>query len=317
MNIYENYHITKAKHQDVIVTNLFGKFTKFFKEVQPETYKKLLQIKRYHVSKKHTEDEVIKLIKDLQNEFNIEGMVKLETNTEVKERVIDKELTLQKIINFFSEFGFEPNFRFCNTLSRNSGTIENAQKYVANYFKLTDNGYTNAIIDKMKSDEFRMIINELKAINTTTKINNRFKLFYGSQGTGKTTNAMIEAKDCMVCHSAMLPSDLMEDFEFVDGKANFKPSALCNAMTNGTIIALDEINLLPFESLRFLQSLLDGKKQFVYKGNTIEIKDGFKIVGTMNLRVNGSTFALPDPLVDRAEDLQEFKLTAKDLINAI
>lgn len=115
----------------------------------------------------------------------------------------------------------------------------------------------------------------------------------------------------------MLPSDLMEDFAFDDGKATFKPSQLYKAMTEGKTIVLDEINLLPFESLRFLQSILDGKQSFVYKGQTVQIKDGFQIIGTMNLQVNGMVYALPEPLVDRASELKEFKLSAADLVGAI
>ena len=115
----------------------------------------------------------------------------------------------------------------------------------------------------------------------------------------------------------MLPSDLMEDFNFKDGKAEFNPSALCRAMTEGKTIVLDEINLLPFESLRFLQSILDNKSEIVYKGHVIEIKDGFQIIGTMNLHVNGCVYALPEPLIDRASELRKFTLTAKDLLSAL
>ena len=191
------------------------------------------------------------------------------------------------------------------------------EKYIVNYFALTDNAYLNSIQEKMQSDEFKEIMSDM-TVKTTSNINNRFKLYYGAQGTGKTTQAMLEANNnVMVCHSAMLPSDLMEDFKFDDGKAAFTPSALCKAMTEGKTIVLDEINLLPFESLRFLQSILDNKAQFEYKGQTINIKDGFKIIGTMNLQVNGMTYALPEPLVDRAEDLKCFELTAEQLLSAI
>ena len=228
--------------------------------------------------------------------------------------------SIQKLIDFFSEFSFEPNFRFVNTFSRmcQYQTNEQAVNYVNNYFALTDNSYAVSINEKMKSAEFSEILDTFRAVPTNKVINKRFKLYYGSQGTGKTTEAMKEANNnVMVCHSAMLPSDLMEDFKFDNGKAAFAPSALCKAMTNGDIIVLDEINLLPFESLRFLQSILDGKTQFDYKGQTINIKDGFKIIGTMNLQVNGCTYALPEPLVDRAEELKKFTLTADKLMSAI
>ena len=88
-------------------------------------------------------------------------------------------------------------------------------------------------------------------------------------------------------------------------------------MENGTKITLDEINLLPFESLRFLQSILDNKTEINYKGQVIHIKDGFQIIGTMNLTVNGSVFNLPEPLVDRACELKEYKLTAEQLAGAL
>ena len=114
----------------------------------------------------------------------------------------------------------------------------------------------------------------------------------------------------------MLPSDIMEDFAFDDGKAGFHKSAFWTAMENGTQIVMDEINLLPFDSLRFLQGILDGKKSFIYKGQTVNIADGFKVIGTMNLQVNGMTYGLPEPLVDRCEEMRQFKLTAKDLLTA-
>lgn len=227
--------------------------------------------------------------------------------------------TCEKLIDFFKEFDFEPNFRFVNTLAKKCiASSTEAKAYVANYFALTDNSYATAIVNKMESIEFSHIMENLCSLNTSKTINSRFKVYYGSQGTGKTTLAMSEAdNNCMVCHSAMLPSDLMEDFKFVDGKAEFAPSKLYQAITEGNIIVLDEINLLPFESLRFLQSILDGKSQFTYKGKDVIIANGFKIIGTMNLHVNGMSYALPEPLVDRAEDLKEFKLTADQLMSAI
>lgn len=229
------------------------------------------------------------------------------------------ESTLQKLIDFFSEFSFEPNYRFVNTFAYAcQSSIDTAKNYVARYFELTDSQFMTSIVEKMKSTEFKEICNAFSTTAPTHKVNSRFKLYYGSAGTGKTTSAMLEAENnCMTCHSAMLPSDLMEDFKFVDGKAEFVPSALQIAMTEGKKIVLDEINLLPFESLRFLQTILDGKTEFIYKGKTVKIVDGFKIIGTMNLVVNGCTYGLPEPLVDRAEDLRKYSLTAKNLVGAI
>ena len=227
--------------------------------------------------------------------------------------------TLTAMIKFFSEFNFTPNYRFINTfVHKYLVSVDNAKAYVSNYFALTDNSYKFAIIDKMKSMEFDTIIENFQNATPTKHINTRFKIYYGSQGTGKTTLAMQETNNnCIVCHNAMLPQDLMEDFDFDEGKPVYKPSALQIAITEGKKIVLDEINLLPFESLRFLQSILDGKTVFTYKGQDIHIKDGFQIIGTMNLEVNGMTYALPEPLVDRASDLKEFKLTGEQLYEAL
>lgn len=243
---------------------------------------------------------------------------------EDKEKILEKKKEkcvegIGKLMKFMSEFSFEPNFRFVNTLNKEAvNSKADAINYINNYFRLTDNSFADDVKEKMKSSEFDSIISLISEYKSEKSVNSRLKIYYGSQGTGKTTRAMNESSGrCMVCHSAMLPSDLMEDFKFEDGKATFIPSALQNAMTNGDVIVLDEINLLPFESLRFLQSILDGKKEFLYKGKTINIKDGFKVIGTMNLVVNGCTYALPEPLVDRCESIKEFKLTAEMLSKAI
>ena len=35
------------------------------------------------------------------------------------------------------------------------------------------------------------------------------------------------------------------------------------------------------------------------------------------LFINGSVYSLPEPLVDRCEQIKKFKLTAKDLVGAL
>jgi len=247
----------------------------------------------------------------VQNDENLQKQIKMKDIKGLAKDVIGR------LMDFFIEFKFEPNFRFVNTLFLQGGS-EAKKSYIMNYFSLSDSPYKSMIYEKMKSDEFSKILEDAEMIHPSSVINSRFKVYYGSQGTGKTTKAMIETDGrCMVCHSAMLPSDLMEDFGFNDGKAEFTPSILYHAMENGEKITLDELNLLPFESLRFLQSILDGKKEFTYKGRKVEIADGFMVIGTMNLTVNGCVYNLPEPLVDRACELSEFKLTAKDLVSAV
>ena len=328
-----------SRKTGAIWTNLFNKDNQM--ETITEENKKLVANTIYKIFNKYSigndkklilANSAIDYINEYYPELNVERITYVNspeefTNAPVEEKTsnpaqsnIDKKKiknTLKKFIDFFSEFSFEPNYRFVNTFSY-CNTISEAIEYTTRYFELSDSPYTNSIVEKMKSPEFNEIALELVNITPPTKINTRFKLYYGSAGTGKTTAAMKEADgNCMVCHSAMLPSDLMEDFKFEEGKAAFQPSALYKAITEGKKIVLDEINLLPFESLRFLQSILDGKKEFNYKGINVQIKDGFQIIGTMNLNVNGSVYSLPEPLVDRAEQIKKYTLTADNLLNAI
>lgn len=248
-----------------------------------------------------------------------------DTAPEVQEQPIKttKELcieAMQKLINFFSEFQFAPSFRFVNTLTHTLlANANEAPDYIHNYFALLDSPYVKEITEKIKSAEFQTITQALKENATpSTNINQRIKIYYGSAGTGKTTLAQTETENrCIVCNNSMLPADLMEDFCFEDGHPSFKPSLLWDCMEKGLPVVLDEINLLPFDSLRFLQGIVDGKSEFYYKNRAVHIADGFQIIGTMNLTLNGMVYGLPEPLVDRCSSIREFTLTAEQLYNAV
>jgi len=245
-----------------------------------------------------------------------EELVETLTDERKKERAING---IKGLMDFFKEFDFEPNFRFVNTLAINLKiNRQSATQYVTNYFELIDSPYCNEIKAKITSKEFEKILLDISLVEPTKVVNHRFRLYYGSQGTGKTTIAMTESgSKPIVCNSSMLPSDLMEDFVFVDGKATYKPSDFWRAMTDGRTIVMDEINLLPYDTLRFLQGLLDNKSAITYKGNVIEISENFSIIGTMNLTVNGMTYGLPEPLVDRCAVTKKFTLSADDLFSAL
>lgn len=246
------------------------------------------------------------------------------TETEAEAKVPSKEEVLidglSKLMNFFTEFNFTPSFRFTNTFSyMASQSPAAAKEYVINYFALMDNGYTSEVKNKMQSKEFTEIVKSISQYGVPNDhINKRLKIYYGSAGTGKTTMAMTEAENrCVVCNASMLPSDLMEDFLFKDGRPDFNPSLLWECMEQGKPIVLDEINLLPFDSLRFLQGIVDGKTEFYYKNRAVHIHDGFEIIGTMNLSLGGMVYGLPEPLVDRCYDMKEYALTAEQLAKAI
>lgn len=275
----------------------------------------------YKAIRRTNEENRLKLYKSYVEFFEKRNSEGKEQEQEQKEEVsatVDDQLKrgLNNMINFFKEFNFAPSFRFVNTLARKG--IEEAKQYVLNYFYLMDSPYAEEVSHKIDSPEFNGILGDFFVREVTQAINKRFKVYYGAQGTGKTTQALEEtANRCIVCNASMMPADLMEDFTFDDGKAVFHPSALAKAMEMGESITLDEINLLPFDSLRFLQGIFDGKSEFLYKGNTIHIADGFKVIGTMNLAINGAVYGLPAPLVDRCEDIESFELTADSLMNAI
>lgn len=237
-----------------------------------------------------------------------------------KEKFVD---AVQHLMDFFTEFSFVPSFRFVNTFGYMCiNDADKARAYVNNYFALMDSSYAKEVSEKVNSAEFTKIINAfvkyIKAEGISNPVNTRFKVYYGSAGTGKTTLAQSEADNrCIVCNSSMLPSDLMEDFIFKDGNPDFNPSLLWDCMEKGQTIVLDEINLLPFDSLRFLQGIVDGKTEFYYKNRPVHIKEGFQIIGTMNLSLGGMVYGLPEPLVDRCCETREFVLTAQQLATAI
>ena len=250
------------------------------------------------------ETAVENILNNLKKKENTNNII---DNNKIKE-VIDK------LINFFKEFDYTPSFRFINTLNRS----DNKMEYIKNYFRLSDNANYESLNEKIKSIEFKNILNDFNKIKTEKQVNKRLIIYYGSQGCGKTTQALKESNNnVIVCNSSMLPQDLLQDFDFQDGKATFKKSILVECMENGKPITLDEFNLLNFESVRFLQGLLDNKESIDFKGQKIKIKDGFKIIATMNLQVNGQTFALPEPLIDRAKELKEFQLTSDMLLGAL
>lgn len=224
-----------------------------------------------------------------------------------------------KLIKFFSEFQFAPSLRFVNTLMHKCAISQNEGiEYIANYFNLNTSPYKDSVVEKMESAEFKQIIGQLSMIEPSRHINTRLKTYYGAPGAGKTYTALKESEGRVVlCHSGMLPGDILEDFSFTDGKPGFHKSIFCKCMEEGKTITMDEFNLLPWETIRFLQGILDDKESFTYKGETIHIKEGFNVIGTMNLIQNGSAFGLSEALTDRCSDIKEFVLSADDLMRVL
>lgn len=213
-----------------------------------------------------------------------------------------------KIKDFLIDFDFSgsSSIRFYNTLLWKAKENK-ARKYILDYFKLIDSPYTEDLKEKLKSKEFRLLMEEYSEIKTSLHINKRLEIYYGNQGGGKTTTVMSKFPDAyvMTCNSSFEPNDLLEAFDFVEGKPKYKNSQLLNAMLEGKPIILDEMNLLSKNCLRALQGYLDNKHEFIYKDKLIQIRKGFKVICTMNLEVNGQIEELPAPLVDRAYNIVE------------
>lgn len=226
--------------------------------------------------------------------------------------VVDKNFKLnvaKGITKFFSEFAFTPAIRFVNSLT-NTNSYKDATTYIKNYMSLCDHPDRDSICEKIKSEEFKQLYDDIQKCKTGNVVNKRLEIYYGPAGTGKTTIAINEnpTAKITVCNETMDSTDLMKVFSFNDENGNpvFKPSAFQMSMRNGEPHILDEINLLPMSTLRYLQGILDGKKFIEFEGETIEIKDGFKVIGTMNLIVNGQIFNLPEPIVDRASKIVNY-----------
>lgn len=238
--------------------------------------------------------------------------------------------TCKNVVQFFKDVpNFQVGARFLNTLCLRTkmGGRDAAVQYVNGYFSLQGKrDEADVICAKMSnkhnlSPEWDAIEAGLMDQEPSVQINKRLKLYFGAAGTGKTTFALGELNDLsnvIVCNAAMDSNDMLFDFDFDEnGKPRFKPGKLYNACEAGETILLDEINLLNDEVLRFLQGITDNKPTFTAKGHEIHVKDGFMIIGTMNLTVNGQIFPLPDPLVDRALEIREFEMDASLLENAL
>lgn len=188
---------------------------------------------------------------------------------------------LNDLIAFFREFEFTPGARIIDTMIRkySSEGAKECKDFIHNYFRLMMSSYSDGVAEKMKSTEFDHIMQQVSILENPNAINKRLKIYFGPAGCGKTTIAEQEADGVKIaCNKSMLPADLLSDFDFVDGKPVFGDSALMKAITEGKTILFDEINNLPYDTLRFLQPLLDNSKQFVYKDKVVEVKEGFNVL---------------------------------------
>lgn len=322
------------KQNDQIATDMFNKdpgdHTErlYTKDKNPSEFaagEKILKIHKLtgkSLDEKNTAlTQILKMLnvpeEDIPNRIYDTAATEVDPVTGEVKRILDKtkaKAALQKLIDYFDEWKVDISLRFVNCLVLSS----DPQAYTRNYFYVQDHPDAMSIAEKVKSPEFAKIVAALKSSGPAPKpINTRLVIYYGAPGAGKTYKATELTSKQIPCASDMLPADIVQNFAFTDGKPNFDASDICKAMESGEQILLDEINLLPYPTLRFLQTITDNKESIDYKGRNIKIHPNFKIYGTMNLNVDGHPQPIPQPLADRAAEIIEFKLTAEDLLRAL
>jgi len=229
----------------------------------------------------------------------------------------DGKTAVEKLNAFLSEFSFfrdGVSMRLINTFARAKDKAEILKSYCA-VAQMED--YPD-LIEKIKSPEFKQVCDLFKTTPSRV-VNNRFAVFYGSPGGGKTYAAEEACKtinggeyETMVCSPSMDASDMLYAYrlDYETDKRGYVPTGLLKAMLAGRAVVLDEINLLPMEARMFLQNILDNKSKVSVMGVELPIKEGFFVIGTMNPETGMGMTPLPLPLVDRACVVKEFKTTA-------
>ena len=211
---------------------------------------------------------------------------------------------IEELQNTMLQFDTAVTPRMVSTMLHHS----NPEAYLYGYLKLTGRECDD-FMKKTQSQEWRRMMNKLKSANPK-RINKRLAIYFGPPGGGKTTAALREAGKKIGMHKDMTAKELMFDFTFDDnGNAQFSKSVFAQAMENGEPIVCDEMNLASNTLLQFMQSVLDNSKSIFMDGQELVIKEGFKVIGTMNDVVSGVDRILPEPIIDRALDIRYFELT--------
>lgn len=280
--------------------------------------KELLSLRATNITKKEEVKSVSEFTQEVKEPIEIKKKELFPKINYSFDELEFMEETITQYIDFCGDLEFDPSIRNinCFTYACNK-SLGCAKDYFVNRLKIVG-GEWELALDKVKSQEFAQLVDRFSRFRMSGNvINERLKVYFGIPGGGKTTKALKEANNnCILCNSSMLPSDLIEDFKLKDGKGNLIPSPLRHAIEYGEKIVLDEIGTLTLDCLRLLQGLTDNKEYFKYKDEIIRVNNGFQIIGTMNLFVNGTAYPLTEALGDRIcwDGLQEFKLTPKKLI---
>lgn len=206
-----------------------------------------------------------------------------------------------RLANLFLQCGFNEiegthiiNNRLCNNALhvKNKKELENV---FLSYIKLL--GAPASIQEnfkaQFKNQEFNTIYEDLQKLQAWTKeenfnlkyINERFLIYAGGAGTGKTYKATHEnpKADVIIATADFSPSELLTKINPI--KMCYELTALGKAMQEGKIIIIDEFNDYNRATINALKTILDCSVVRVHDSNSnldIDIKEGFKIIATMN-----------------------------------
>ena len=148
MNLANGLWATINKNNEVW-TNLFGE-TKKVSDVEETIVRSILRVYRKRTCPAETK---LNFMVDMLKRYGYVNDEEIKQNfPEINEANV--KASIQKLINFFSEFEFEPNYRFLNTFTYCCSTdFQSAKDYITHYFELTDSSYTTTIIEKESQPE--------------------------------------------------------------------------------------------------------------------------------------------------------------------
>lgn len=236
---------------------------------------------------------------------------KVETPKEIssEELLKQKQALAESVLTFCKDFELNEGGGLTPRLLNSIYYEKKPEVFIANSMELV--GFDEELVKmakaKLSSREFKEIVKQIKDLKPSRdRMNKRLEIFYGPAGTGKTTKATLENPKAvkLVASASADPDDLFTRFNPETRK--YELTEIGKAMVSGEPIILDEANLYNKVVLTRLQGITDETNSIVDRGIEINIKDGFKIVITMNLETNFGKFPLPVPLVNRASRIENF-----------